>query len=335
MSDQYNYFRSPEALRVGILLWQIFPPILIVFGTIGNVLSIIILSKNKFKNSTSTVFLLGLAAVDLSMLYVGLLRQWLKYTFDFDIRHVSALFCKVHWWLMYVMSDCTVWILNAITIERLIATMCPHKSKRICSKKFAICSVVAILATSLLINCNLLYGFGNVEISDGNRTTILLCVPINDKYANFFGTVWTWIDLCKFSLIPFGIMATGNICIGFKLFLSKKKVYPTAVAGDRMVRKGIASNMTILLVLLNFVFIFCTLPVCVYFIGEPYWIPKDLPREIQLQDPWWALVNIMLYANSTTNFILYCLTGSRFRDEVRRVFRRRAQAVTSTASRDM
>ncbi|XP_060592745.1 FMRFamide receptor-like isoform X2 [Ruditapes philippinarum] len=323
-ASQYSHFRSVAELRAGVLVWQIVSPILIVFGTVGNVLSIIVLSSRKFNRWSSSVYLLGLAVADLCALYIGLLRQWIKYSFDSDIRHIHPVLCKVHWWLMYTCADVPVWILTAITVERLISTLCPYKSKAICTKNRAKIVLIMIVSLALAINSHLLYGFGKLEITIANETTIVIpCAPLTDAYEQFFGKVWTWIDLCKYSLIPFALLSTGNICIIYKLLSSSRKVKtqvaPTTSQTQASSGNERTSNMTILLVCLNFVFIACTAPVCIYFIGEPYWIPKDVPRNIQLQDPWWALVNMLMYINNSANFILYCLTGSRFRESVKKL----------------
>jgi hypothetical protein len=44
---------------------------------------------------------------------------------------------------------------------------------------------------------------------------------------------------------------------------------------------------------------------------------------------WWAIVNMLAYLNCTLNFVLYFLSGSRFRQEVKDFFRRKCCAVGS------
>jgi len=316
MADEYAHFRSPAELEAGVKIWQILSPFLLVFGTFGNVISILVLSKSQFNNWSSTVYLLGLAVADIFMLYIGLLRQWVKYTFDLDIRHTSSIVCKAHWFLMYVTADCAVWILTTITIERVVSTLYPYRSKRVCTKKVAKIMLVVIAATALLINGHLLFGFGRIEKHIGNKTTIS-CSPLTDAYAQFFGKIWTWIDLCKFSLIPFVILSSGNACIMYRLVVSRRKLKGDATVTLKRYKK--TSNMSVLLVALNCMFILFTLPVSIYFIGEPYWVPRDIPRKVQLDDPWWAVVNILMYINNSVNFILYCASGSRFRNHVKKL----------------
>lgn len=323
---QYSHFRSEWQLRAGVMVWQIVSPLMIFFGTTGNLISIRVLSQRTFNRWSSSLYLIALAVADMSVLYVGLLRQWVKYTFDVDVRSIHPVMCRVHWWLMYSCADIPIWILTAITVERLVSTLCPYKSKSICTKNKAKIVLVVVVVGALLINCHLLYGFGSIEIQNGNMTTYIPCAPRTKSYEHFFAKVWTWIDLCKFSLVPFMILSAGNICIILKLVSSRRKVMTRVQPGPSQstvpqTSSGRTSNMTILLISLNFVFIICTSPVCIYFIGEPYWIPKDVPRNIQLQDPWWAFVNMLMYANHSANFIMYCLTGSRFRQSVKGMFR--------------
>ncbi|KAL4240834.1 hypothetical protein ACF0H5_001622 [Mactra antiquata] len=321
----YSYFRSEWQLRAGVLVWQIVSPILIIFGTTGNVISIKILSQRKFNRWASSIYLIGLAVADMCVLYVGLLRQWVKYTFDIDIRSLHPVICRTHWWLMYSCADIPVWILTAITIERLVSTLCPYKSKRICTKNKAKITLAVIVLVALLVNSHLVYGFGGIEIPNGNGTMYIPCAPRTEAYEHFFAKVWTWIDLCKFSLIPFAILSIGNACIIFKLVASRRKVRtsvrPLSTASTTVATSNKASNMTILLLSLNFIFIISTSPVCIYFIGESYWIPTDLPLKIRQQDPWWAFVNMLMFSNNSANFVLYCLTGSRFRESVKDLFK--------------
>ena len=175
-----------------------------------------------------------------------------------------------------------------------------------------------------MINSHLLYGFGRLEITVDNETMLIPCAPLTPEYETFFGEVWTWIDLCKFSLVPFSVLTGGNVCIIWNLMKSGRKsrtrIAPSQSTTTSSSTNNKTSTMSVLLICLNIVFVFCTAPVCVYFIGEPYWIPKDVPRNIQLKDPWWAFVNILMYTNSTINFILYCLSGSKFRGELKKMF---------------
>ena len=311
---QYSYFRSEEELRAGVLIWQIVSPILLVCGTLGNVLSVIVLSRKNMIQSVSSTYLRGLSLADLSALWVGLLRQWIRYL-GFEIRTTANWVCKMHWWFIYVTLDTSVWLLVMVTVERLVTTFKPITNRILCTKKRAQVAIGAIVVTALVINCHLLYGMElKVSESEGGME-VYTCGPSED-YVDFFVHVWNYFDLCIFSLLPFSILLPCNMGIIYKVISNNRKIKTQVVPLNSTVTDNKIKSMSKLLLTLNFVFIATTAPVCVYLIGEPYWIPKEVPRDIQLEDPWWAVVNMLMYTNNTVNFLMYCVSGSKFRKEL-------------------
>lgn len=312
--------------KAGVYLWQYVSAVLIIAGTFGNILSILILSRPRFRKQASTALLLGLAVADLSMLYVGLLRQWVKYVFGTDIRELSGFTCKVQAWLVYVVADCTVWFLVAVTAERLVITLRPYSSARICTRNLATVSLVVVAASAAVVNCHVLAGYTIHEHTGiASNTTIskLECGPKSGGYEHFFDHIWSWIDLCKFSLVPFVLLSGGNICIVYKLIQNKNKVKNDVrihTNEQPKTRTKQTSNMTVVLLSLNVVFIVSTLPISIYLIGVPIWLPRSTSGYQRVTDPWWAFVNLLMYTNNTCNFILYCLMGSRFRGEAKKLF---------------
>jgi hypothetical protein len=74
-------------------MWVVVPPVILLVGTVGNIMTLIIFHKmrrEKNRGSSSshsmTYFFSCLAISDLLLLYTGLLRRWLMYIADFDIR---------------------------------------------------------------------------------------------------------------------------------------------------------------------------------------------------------------------------------------------------------
>ena len=323
--DDYTTFGEYKA---GILIWKVVPPILILFGTIGNILSIVVLTRKSIKASTTALYLTFLAFSDLLVLHTGLLRQWLNYLTEYDVRHTSEAACKIHIWLVYSSLDFSAWILIAVTLERVISTWCPHSAKTKCNRKYATILIISIMFLSLALNSHLLFGMVNkVTIDDkGQIKTIDRCATIDPMYANFFNVTWPWIDLCAFCLIPFTVIVVGNSCILFKVIKSRQKAKSRIRPSLRSTHKSSShigptnSSMTAMLFTLNMVFLFTTSPVSIYNIGYPHWLSGASEPTIASLEFWWAVVNMLMYTNNSINFLLYCLSGSRFRQEVKRLF---------------
>lgn len=321
-------YTSASAYKVSIFIWKIVPPILILLGTVGNSLSILVLTRKSIRTSTTALYLTVLAVSDLLVLYSGLLRQWIIYTFEFDVRHVSEFGCKLNIWLVYSSLDFSAWILIVVTLERVISAWFPHNARTVCTKKSAMAFMISIGVFILVLNSHLMYGMSYEYKTDefGFEVVARKCVEIDRDYFNFFNKVWPWIDLCAFCAIPFTVIVVGNCLILFKVIKSQRKtnsrVVPTIAGGSRQMtgNAGKHSSMTAMLFTLNIVFLLSTSPISIYNVGYSYWAEGASAELYARLDLWWAVVNMFMYTNNSLNFLLYCLSGTKFRREVVRIF---------------
>ena len=329
---QYSEYR--HAVRI----WKTIPPIFLVLGTLGNLLTIVVLMRSKSRLSSTALYLSALAVSDLLVLWLGLLRQWLIYMFDIDVRHLSEAGCKIHIFLVYFATQCSSWLLVAVTSERFIGVLLPHKVKQGCTTRTAVVTISIIVGCLILLNAHWFYGMGETEVVFSNVTYVFKCDSIYEHYYEFLGFKWLWIDLCVFSLVPFTILLIGNVSIIVRVLASKHKtriqIAPSNGGTGAVRRSDKTAQLTAMLVLLNIVFFVCTLPMAIYLIGEPKWISKlKSYHEFAVLRLWWSVVNSFMYLNNAINFILYFLSGSRFRQEVKSlVFGGRARPIFGAGS---
>ena len=309
-------YHSYSEYKASIIIWKTVPPLLITFGTGGNILSIVVLTRKSIRKSTTAIFLIFLTFSDLCVLYTGLFRQWLIYLINTDIRHLSEAFCKIHTWLVYSSLDFSAWIIISVTLERIIAVWCPYSHNSKCSRQTALICIITLLAFILGLNAHLLYGMVDKESGILEQK----CSSIDESYSNFFRSVWSWMDLCMFCLIPFVVIVFGNSIILFKLFQrSRTSNKQNKNQETRQGRHHHQSSMTAMLCTLNTVFFITTLPISIYNIGYTYWYSITDPKVIAKLELWWSVVNMLMYTNNALNFLLYSLSGSRFRKELKRV----------------
>ena len=112
----------------------------------------------------------------------------------------------------------------------------------------------------------------------------------------------------------------GNSIILFKFFQRSRT--PNQQSQNQETRQGrhhYQSSMTAMLCTLNTVFFITTLPISIYNIGYTYWYSTTDPHVIAKLELWWSVVNMLMYTNNAVNFILYSLSGSRFRKELKHV----------------
>lgn len=273
------------------------------------------------RKSTTALYLVVLSFSDLMILYTGLLRQWINIIAEVDIRNVSIFTCKLHTSLVYLFSDFSSWLLVSVTLERVAGVCWPTRGKAACTKKVAAVVVLVMFACLLLLNSHFLYGRGDKILTIDNVTVVEKCVPLFDEYERFWSNAWPWIDLCFFCLIPFFVLLIGNACIIIKVTSSRRAVRrQVGPIGASSSSSSKMSSMTAMLLLVNLVFFLCTLPVSVFLIGIHKWTEDMTAKKNAVLSLVYATVNILMYLNNAVNFLLYCISGPRFRRELKALF---------------
>ncbi|KAK0040173.1 N-arachidonyl glycine receptor [Biomphalaria pfeifferi] len=324
---------------------------LVTVGTVLNILSIVILSRVAFRNSTTSVYLRYLACIDMFVLYNGLSRHFVSGISGYNIRYLSEAFCKFNLWSSAFAPDISAWILVVVTTERLMSIVLPHRVRTVCSKSTAAAAVIVITLIIMASNLPVLFFFGDQQVPEDetNSTVTLRCVILTN-YETFMNKVWYWLDLLKFVLLPSSILTIFNIIIIIYVIRSRRRVekvvatktfrgrpnsmtltilkgsrhaqltsgHPgfttTTVPNNCVIGSNKEISLTITLLVINATFVICNTPIVVYFLASQYWFPPGLQPAERLT----LTASIMaMYTNNAVNFLLYCATGSRFRVEIR------------------
>lgn len=294
-------------------IWKYIPPFLIIFGTIGNLLSIIVMSQKSMKDSVTSLLFRILAFIDTLVLYTGLLRYWLIGAFQIDVRLMSMFACKFHTFLVYVTADLSGWILVCITLERCIAVLMPYRYNNICTRTKAL--ILLLIVTILLagINSYLLF---SIEFSFDTVNHYYQCIVTN-KFNTFHGNIWPWIDYCLYSLLPFFLILFGNIAL--LVGISKTRVKREHASNSSSSSRSM-SSMTAILITVSFSFWICTSPVSIYLIMQSTMLENITWKAYSKMTLFWASATIIANVNNAINFGLYCVSGSRFRRELKHIF---------------
>ena len=131
-----------EHAKAAVAIWRYCSPILIVVGTIGNILSFAVMLRKKIRESTTSLYLCVLAIVDTAVLYTGLLRNYIANSYGYYIIDSSQFSCKFVLFILHGLQQFDSWVLVNIALERVCAVFVPHKVKEIFTKKFATVSLI-------------------------------------------------------------------------------------------------------------------------------------------------------------------------------------------------
>ena len=311
----FDYFNC----RLAETLWLVFSPILLTVGTIGNILSICVLLQKRMRQSSASIYLIGLAFADTGVLYIGLLREWLVHLVESDYRKQNDVTCRVQLWLQFSAFASSVWILTAFTTDRHISILWPIFLKTRCSRKIQIAVVcviplAAMVASShyFLMEQKVIYRWSNV--TNTSDIYIVKCVPKTGYHVKFYFKIWPWITILTCSIIPVIVIFISNVRILNVMLSRRRRIAPQMMRnGENQDQSQVKRTVNRILIAASVFYIFSTLPGCVYLLLESYLFPVDTPENVVNRKLFWTITSLLFYCNSSVNFLLYCFSGTLFR----------------------
>ncbi|CAH1776724.1 unnamed protein product [Owenia fusiformis] len=303
-------------------IWLYVSPVLLLIGTVGNILVIIVLSRKQMRISTSSIYMICLAFSDLGVLYTGLPRQWLRrfgiwnddsneYVYT-DLRAFTEAGCKFHIFMLYYFQHMSTYILICFSWERVIAVYFPFRLKEICTRLTVFLCLLSTAFLLLIFNGHFFwtYQLSIKKLLYPPFKEIRFCEP-KDKD---FRLLWRQIHMWAGSFVPFIIMALLNGLIIFRLCLLKHK---SAVRSTRPVGP---TSATVTLFIVTVVFLLLTAPMAHYYYyvaaSKGLWYDVNDVRNLASRNLHFAIVNMLLYLNSAINFLLYSVSSSKFHKEL-------------------
>ena len=305
-----SFFRMLDSLKN---VWIFTPPLCVLVGTVGNMLTLIAVTSKSSKKNSFIVYLGALAVADTASLYFVVINSWLFYGFDIDIM-LTGISCKVLAFMLYTCKMFSSLLVATLSTDRMVCSCFPHKRDTIGTPKSALIIISSILAFVLVINVHELYGFELVSIEN-----VTLCGYVDSNYASFFGTYFTWVDTTIYFTIPSIIIVVANILAVRAVIISTKRLSHLMNVEAVRIRVRTNRQMIIMAVAVSAAFFLFTSPVGIFVIVRPY-IFDDTDVFYVSNDTDFALVTItnnLAYLNFAINFFLYFVSGRRFRKDLR------------------
>ena len=234
------------------------------------------------------------------VLWVGAFRGWVLVLTGYHLDPQIWISCQLGFFLIHFGLSYSSALLIIITTEKCFALYFPFKTKTICTVKTArrVSLVTAVLFAAL--NSSFFY-FGK-KISNESRTYCYYDGTEKDLKTifNIFGTLYSYA--------PFIIISWANVAIIYKFIKAKLTTVQAHTESTNQALSKSATRGTGMLLTVSFAFIILTGPISITQIfGE---VPV-LVADITL---------VLAYLNHGINGILYCVAGSRFRNELKKMF---------------
>lgn len=298
-------------------------PLIFCIGIIGNILSIIVLRNKRMNNLSISLVLTVLSVTDMIVLTVGLAPEWIGLVFDFDIKVKSSILCKLIHFILYSSSEISAWLIVAVTVERYFIVCRPLLVPSVCRKSRAIKYIILIIFILCLVN---LHNFWTVDIIYEKWRGVYTCsdTVVNDIGEHFL----LWIDAALFAFLPTLILIIFNALILKHIANGEALLVTMKITPAR--NKFYYVRLSFVLMMVSCTYILSTIPISVVVILTVTW--KSNPAINRILSSIWiarAVAELAMYVNHSINFILYSLSGEKFRMTiyamVRKKQRRRQQ----------
>ena len=311
--------------HVAVTLWKIVSPLLLVVGVIGNMVSMAVLSRQRMRRTTTSVYLRLLAVFDTGVLLVVLPRNLVYFHSSVDIKDLNAFACKLVSFLTPSSVTLSWCFMCIITIDRLILIRYPVWAKKHCTRKSAL--IVFAISVSVIVAVN----FHNIlfqnlrwkEVISTANTTVRVngkCVPIPNWYSVFRKKVWPLIVLVVFSTAPIILQIVCNVLLARELVIRSRKRQARSLQDSSDKHERDLRSVTRMLVVISVFFVISSVPQCIQLTLQPYiFKPKighNMAKNLLLK----AIIQLLMYSNNAFNFLLYTLSGKVFRKELWSMF---------------
>ncbi|XP_076315577.1 thyrotropin-releasing hormone receptor-like [Tachypleus tridentatus] len=294
---------------------RVFVPIISFVGVVGNLSTIVIMTRRHMRSSTNN-YLTGLAIFDMLYLMCILILSISHYPGMTDFHHVN------YWrlWPYTILltdacSNTSVWLTVAFTIERYVAVCHPIKGKVYCTESRARKVVITVAFVCSCLTIPTPFEWTVTEVTDPltNKTTVQPTfseLGMNILYRN----IYYWLCVSLFVFLPLIMLTVFN-------FFLIKSVHASKDQRKTMTRRRNNRNysrqerkITIMLIAVVVSFMVCQLPTAVLLVYTTFQPPNPMTRGLG------NIFNFLMAINSAGNFILYCLLSQQYRRTFLQIF---------------
>jgi len=315
-STAFLFQAAENVIRKGVT------PVFLLVGIPGNLLTILVIIRQRRTANFTSVTLLFVAVADLLSLLSYYLPDWLEAISGYDLTSSSRISCQIADYIMFSSFIISPWGLVAITTDRLANIMKPLKAKTVFTAR---CSVYTFSSISVIAMLWSGYVFAD-DFSDTLNVHQFPCAMFHIDYNRGFPFVWISIHTLLCSYAPVVLLCVGNCVIAWKLFVHNKQLVSSGIIADRQKQMH---RLYTLVISLNSVFVLSQIPLSIYpafsASSQAYLTPDPCTDQFSSR---LAVSKLLFYIgfvfaalNPSLNFVLYFLRIETFRTEIKALFR--------------
>ena len=294
--------------KVATFITTYWFPVLIPIGLVGNTLSFLVMVKPNNRKMSTCIYMAAISINDNIMMCICFHDYLVSVV---QIHRCNPIQCKfVAYFCLFALQNCTFHVI-AMTLDKYIAIKWPHRAATYSTPRRA-----KMIAVGLYVFV-FIYNFPHFFLSG-----VIGCQCIGYAVPGLITKVYSWFSFVLNAVIPFVLLIHMNFIV-MKTVRTSRKMFKTndnntAMDSRQKTMKNAEKQVTIMLLLVTTLFLILLCPTYVRFIYLSF-TKRDTPFEYANSILLFQITYKFYSSNSGLNFFLYCISGQKFRNDLKEI----------------
>ena len=269
----------------------------------------------------STCIYMAAVSINDNLMMVKALHRWLETVLN--LQEWKPLECELSAYFAYVGLQNSTFQVVAMTIDKFIAIKWPHKAALYSTPKRTKIIVVCVFVSVIIYNIPHIF-----------LTRVIGTICFASAAEGILTKVYSWVSFVLNAVIPFTMLIYMNSVIveavrkGRNMFGSNETDRPEN-SYDRYVvskvnkmrekaMKSAENQLSIMLLLVTTLVLVLLIPTYIRFIFITFFEP-DTPEKHGIAMLVFQISHKLYHTNFGINFFLYCISGQKFRNDLKEI----------------
>ena len=273
-------------------------PVLIPLRLVGNTLSFLVMMRSNNRKVSTCIYMAAISINDNAMMFWAL---WYLHSFE-----NKPVFCKIIAFISYLILQNSTFQILAMTIDKYIAIRWPHRAAAYITPKRAKNTICTIF---ILVTVYNLPHFFITSLIEGQ------CYGYSVK--SILTKVHSWLSFVLNGVIPYTLLIHVNYVI-VKTVRNSRRMFRSRVGTEKRQKsvKSAENQLTTMLLLVTSLFMILLFTTYIRFIYASFVI-SDTPSKFASYILIFEMSYKLYVTNSGINFFLYCISGNKFRNDLK------------------